>query len=499
MANKVIIIGAGPAGLTAAYELLTKTNLIPVIFEKTPEIGGISKTVNYKGNRIDIGGHRFFSKSTVVMEWWKKFFPHEDNSKDESNPEKSNNVLLIRRRLSRILYLRKFFDYPIRLSKTTLLNLGFVRVIKIMVSYLKAVLFKQKPEKTLEDFLINRFGKELYNTFFKSYTEKVWGVPCNEISKEWGTQRIKGLSVTKTLIHAVKTLLLKKRDIAQQELETSLIAQFLYPKYGPGQFWEFIASEIEKMGGKIYMNHEFVEFEKSGSQIISCTSRNTFNNELIKFNADYFFSTMPVSDLMVGLEAPQDIKEIAAGLIYRDFITVGILLKNLKKENGGSLKDNWIYIQEKDVNVGRIQLFNNWSPYMVQDSNTFWIGMEYFCFEGDRLWSLTDTDFMTMAIGELIKIGLIKKTEDVLDSTIIRMPKTYPCYFGSYKHFHKVIDYVSTINNLFLIGRNGMHKYNNQDHSMLTAIKGVENIINNVKSKDNIWEINTEEEYNEEK
>ncbi|HEY4787788.1 MAG TPA: NAD(P)-binding protein, partial [Bacteroidales bacterium] len=360
MANNVIIIGAGPAGLTAAYELLTKTDLVPIIFEKTSEIGGISKTVNYKGNRIDIGGHRFFSKSTIVMEWWGKFFPYEDKSKDESNPEKSHNVLLIRNRLSRILYLRKFFDYPITLSKNTLVNLGFARVIKIMLSYLRSVLFKQKPEKTLEDFLINRFGKELYNTFFKSYTEKVWGVPCNNISKEWGTQRIKGLSVTKTLVHAVKNIISKNKSVDQKEVETSLIAQFLYPKYGPGQFWEFIASEIEKMGGKIYMNHEFVEFEKSGNQIVTCMARNTINNELIKLSADYFFSTMPVSELMAGLDAPQNVKEIAAGLVYRDFITVGLLLKDFKKENGKTLKDNWIYIQEKDVNVGRIQLFNNW-------------------------------------------------------------------------------------------------------------------------------------------
>jgi protoporphyrinogen oxidase len=498
-----VIIGGGPAGLTAAYELLTKTDIVPVVLEATSDLGGISKTVNYKGNRMDIGGHRFFSKSDVVMNWWLSVFPVVDTTVDPFAEVKDDKVLLIRNRLSRILFLRKFFDYPISLTLKTIRNLGLWRIIKIGFSYCWSVMFKRKPEKSLEDFFINRFGVELYKTFFKSYTEKVWGVPCSQISPEWGGQRIKGLSVTKTLLHAFKSIFVKSADIQQKNIETSLISRFLYPKYGPGQLWSEVAEKIVAKGGKIIMQHEVVGIDIQDGKIKACTARNHSDESLATFECDYLFSTMPVSDLIksMGNSVPSEIQRVASGLMYRDFITVGVLLDKVAIRDKGSdnnLKDNWIYIQERDVKVGRIQIFNNWSPYMVADPSKVWIGMEYFCFEGDELWNMTEQQFSDFAISELQKINFANKS-DVIDSVVIKVPKTYPCYFGSYDEFDKVIAYVNQFENLFLVGRNGMHKYNNQDHSMLTAIVAVENIINNDTRKDNLWKINLEDDYHEEK
>lgn len=525
MDKNAIIIGAGPAGLTAAYELITKTDIKPIILEKSGDIGGISKTVNYKGNRIDIGGHRFFSKSDVVMNWWRNImpiqsapskddveisqkYPNYDNHKQMDangvDPQTTNDVMLYRNRLSRIFFLRKFFDYPVSLSGKTISNLGFVKIIKIGISYLWIRLFPVKNEKSLEDFFINRFGKELYSIFFKDYTEKVWGASCSKISSEWGAQRIKGLSITKTIIHAIKSLFKKENSIEQKEIDTSLIGQFLYPKLGPGSMWESVAQTIKEKGGKILMNSEVLKLEQNNSQIQKIVFKQ--NGELKELSADYYFSTMPVKDLIAGMNnVPDDIKKIATGLQYRDFITVGLLLKKLKIKNNTKIPtlnkiipDNWIYIQERDVKVGRIQIFNNWSPYMVKDEDNVWIGLEYFCNEGDELWSMKDDEFIQFAINEVCKIDIIEK-EDVIDSTLIRMEKTYPAYFGSYAEFDKIKDFVNGLDNLYLIGRNGMHKYNNADHSMLTAIVAVENIIHGKKSKENIWNINTEEDYHEEK
>jgi protoporphyrinogen oxidase len=497
-----LIIGAGPAGLTAAYELLEKTDIIPVIIETTSDIGGISKTVNYKGNRIDIGGHRFFSKSDTVMEWWQKILAIEDQK--ENNPDKKDNVFLLRNRLSRILFLRKFYDYPITLSLDTIKKLGFLRIFKIGVSYFWSVLFKRKPEKSLEDFFINRFGKELYNTFFKSYTEKVWGVPCSEISPSWGGQRVKGLSVTKTLLHAVKSIFKKSTDgIEQKDVETSLIAKFLYPKYGPGHLWTVVAETIESKGGKIMFLHNAEKIEWQGNKVTGCVVKNMTTGEFQTIECDYLFSTMPVKELIaaMGNNVPAEVRKVSEGLIYRDFITVGVLLNKVivkDSKNEGDLKDNWIYIQERDVKVGRIQIFNNWSPYMVADSSKTWIGMEFFCFEGDEMWNMSEKDFTQFAIDELEKINFAQKS-DVVDTVVIKMKKTYPCYFGTYDDFDKIIHFAEGVENLFMVGRNGMHKYNNQDHSMLTAITAVQNIINNNTSKENLWAINLEEEYHEEK
>lgn len=516
MKKQAIIIGAGPAGLTAAYELLKRTDIIPVILEKSGDIGGISKTVNYKGNRIDIDGHRFFSKSDRVMNWWFNIMPVQMNGKDtltiayqqksrEISPaggageEDPDKVMLVRKRLSRIYFLRKFFAYPIQLSLDTLRKLGLYATISILFSYLQAQLFPRKPERHLEDFMINRFGRSLYRLFFKDYTEKVWGMPCDAIAAEWGAQRIKGISVRKVIEHAVRSVRRPAgKDIAQKDTETSLIEQFLYPKFGPGQLWEEVARQVEAMNGKIFLHHTVKRLytRENEALIAGIAAVNDITGETIYLEGDYFFSTMPVQELIGGLDGmvPDNVKETAAGLQYRDFITAGILLKRLSQE----LKDTWIYIQEKDVKVGRLQLFNNWSPFMVKDPETVWVGMEFFCNQTDAFWNLPDVEILQLAIEELEKIGLATK-DDVLDGTVLRMEKTYPAYFGSYDQFDRIRDYTDRFENLFLIGRNGMHKYNNSDHSMLTAMVAVDNICAGIRDKANIWAINTEQEYHEEK
>ncbi|MET3888281.1 NAD(P)/FAD-dependent oxidoreductase [Niastella sp. OAS944] len=523
--KKAIIIGAGPAGLTAAYELLTRTNIKPIILERSGDIGGISKTVNYKGNRIDIGGHRFFSKSDRVMDWWFRFMPLETTTEGEVNinyqnrsralyttgasgtaPLDKDKVMLLRRRLSRIYFLRQFFNYPLNLSPNTLRKLGILLTMKIGFSYTFARLFPRRKERTLEDFMINRFGKTLYKTFFKDYTEKVWGVNCNEISAEWGAQRIKGVSITKAVAHALKRKKKDDRDIAQKNVETSQIERFLYPKHGPGQLWEEVARQIESMGGEIIFHQKVTSIANHKDGVSAIQSIHSQTGETKSWEGDYFFSTMPVNELIGGMSGnvPNDVKEVAAGLLYRDFITVGLLLKQFStqdKATGGfkklSLEDTWIYVQEKDVKVGRLQLFNNWSPFLVKDPATSWIGMEYFCNKEDDFWNLSEEVIKETAIIELEKIGLARK-EDVLDATVLRMEKTYPAYFGTYDRFDVIRNFVDSLPNLYLIGRNGMHKYNNSDHSMLTAMTAVDNIVAGIADKSNIWSINTEMEYHEE-
>lgn len=530
-----IIIGAGPAGLTAAYELLDKTEIVPRIFEATADIGGISKTAVYKGNRIDIGGHRFFSKSDRVMAWWQNLLPLQGApARDDRllerclplagechvrdlqgnapevlpapDPEVADRVMLVRRRLSRIFFLRKFFSYPITLSRETLGNLGPLRTARIGVSYLRSLLAPVREEKSLEDFFINRFGRELYRTFFKDYTEKVWGLSCQQIKPAWGAQRVKGLSITRALIHALKRMLNPEEGIAQQGVETSLIGQFLYPKFGPGQMWEFAAEAIERCGGRIALRSPVVGMETDGDRIVAVKVRCEKTGQISRHAGDYFFSSMPVRDLIaaMGTMVPQQVQDVAAGLKYRDFITVGLLLRKLKIKNETSQKtlnslipDNWIYIQEPDVKLGRIQIFNNWSPYLVIDPDTVWIGLEYFCSEGDDLWSMADDAMLRFAVAELARIDIIDSA-DLLDGTVLRMPKAYPAYFGSYEQFDIVREYTDRFSNLFLIGRNGMHRYNNADHSMLTAMTAVENIIAGRTDKSNIWQVNTEDEYHEE-
>ena len=514
MEKKAIIIGAGPAGLTSAYELVTRTNIKPIILERSFEIGGISRTVVHNGNRMDIGGHRFFSKSELVMNWWQHILPVQGfPAKDElvdfktpndqgPDPEITDRVMLIRKRVSRIFFLRKFFDYPISINWKTMSSLGLVKLFKIGWTYFYVRLFPIKHENSLEDFFINRFGKERYETFFKDYTEKVWGVPCSKISSEWGAQRIKGLSITKAIRHAIRSLFIKPRDIAQEKTETSLIEQFMYPKLGPGHLWETVAKIVENKGGQLIYGANVNGFEINDSSITTIQYLDIKTNASKQLSGDYVFSSMPVKHLIRGFkkQAPEVVHKTAEGLQYRDFITVGLLLEKLQLHTveGKIISDNWIYIQENDVKLGRLQIFNNWSPYLVKDENNVWLGLEYFCNKGDELWNMSEEAYIEFGKSELYKLDIIDKN-DVLDATMIRVPKAYPAYFGTYKDFNKIREFTDRISNLFLIGRNGMHKYNNQDHSMLTAIAAVNNIISNNASKENIWSINVEKDYHEEK
>lgn len=526
----VIIIGAGPAGLTAAYEILTKTNLRPVILEATNEIGGISKTVKYHGNRMDLGGHRFFSKSDTVMNFWKQIMPLQGApSKDdillnrevpleESGPDPQNEdrVMLVRHRVSRIFYLRKFFDYPISMKPATFINMGLFRTVYAGMGYLWSVVFKRR-EETLRDFMINRFGVPLYKMFFEDYTRKVWGRDPKDISASWGKQRIKGISLTRALLAALKKIGGKNSsDIAQKEVETSLIEQFIYPKKGPGQLWETVAEDVIKMAKEKFGNdYQALRMNSPVSNLH--IQNNTVHSVSVlhedglseEFSAQNVISSMPIKDLVGGITGeavPENAAQIAKELPYRDFITVGLLLKKLNIKNSTNIKtvgnivpDCWIYIQERDVKLGRLQIFNNWSPYMTEDlENTVWIGLEYFCNEGDSLWNMSDETFIDFAVDELVHIGVIDK-DAVLDSVRVKVKKAYPAYFGSYEQFDVVQKYLDSITNLYCVGRNGQHRYNNMDHSMLCAMEAVKLISEGSQDKSSLWKVNAEQEYHESK
>jgi protoporphyrinogen oxidase len=475
--------------------------------------------VNYHGNRIDIGGHRFFSKNQRVMQWWQEVMPLQGApaaddlllqrmppcALDGPDPQKQDRVMLQRNRVSRIFYLRNFFDYPISLKWQTFANMGLWRTLKAGVGYLWAQIHKRQ-ETSLENFYINRFGKPLYSMFFEDYTEKVWGVHPSKLGADWGAQRVKGLSVFAILKDMFMKRFSKKAD--NQKVETSLIESFIYPKYGPGQLWEAVAHDVQAAGGDIRMKQEVVGVNVEQNRVKSVTIRSNDGLESV-MPCDYFLSSMPLKDLVAairGVDVPADVKKIAAELPYRDFITVGLLVDKLKIENSTKIKtlhnrvpDTWIYIQERDVKIGRLQVFNNWSPYMVADfENKVWIGLEYFCSEGDELWEMTDQKFIAMAIDELTRIGIIAK-EDVEDAVRIKVKKAYPSYFGSYYQLDTVKQYLDSIENLFCIGRNGQHRYNNMDHSMLTAIEAVAAIHANSTDKRAIWSVNTETAYHETK
>ncbi len=514
--KKVIIIGAGPAGLTAGYELLKDQDnqYEVIILEEENQVGGISKTVRYNGNRMDIGGHRFFSKDENVMDFWKELMPiqgapsYDDKKlnrekplvKDGPDPEKEDKVMLVRDRVSRIYYLKKFFDYPVSLKLETFTNMGLIRTIKAGFSYLKSI-FVKKKETSLENFYINRFGKVLYGMFFEKYTEKLWGRHPSVISADWGSQRVKGLSITAV----IKDMFRKIFNPKSNKVETSLIEQFWYPKYGPGQLWENLADEIEKNGGKILKQHSVQKINLKENKITSVEC--VCDGKIEVFEGDIFISSMPLKDLVEDMKeepVPEDIKNIATGLPYRDFMTVGLLLKKLDLKNktkiktlGNIVPDCWIYVQEPDVKLGRIQIFNNWSPYMVSNpEKNVWIGLEYFCNEGDEYWNMSDEEFTKFAIKELVSMGVIEES-DVLDSHRERVKKAYPAYFDTYSEIDKLIEYLNGFENLYCVGRNGQHRYNNMDHSMVTAMETVKNIKNNIKTKDNIWKVNTEKEYHE--
>ena len=521
----VVIAGAGPAGLTAALELLRRSDLVPLVFDPDEQVGGISKTVAYRGNRMDLGGHRFFSKSDWVMRWWQDILPvapvgdggdgpiqlaYQGRSRDFTAarvaPASADSVMLVRQRLSRIFYRRRFFDYPLKLNAGTIANMGLLETARIGLSYTRARLSRRQPESSLEDFLINRFGERLYRTFFKDYTEKVWGVPCREISAEWGAQRIKGLSVTKALAHALKSPFRSGLDTAQRRTETSLIERFLYPKLGPGQMWDEVAKRILAQGGEIGLCQRVTAVERSDTQITAVTVRDEFTGASRRIPCDHFVSTMPVRDLTAMLR-PDDasVVRIAEQLPYRDFMTAGLLVRRMRGSAGradasvrqnGMPPDNWIYIQEPDVKIGRLQVFNNWSEGLVADPATIWLGLEYFCRESDELWSMEDGRFLDFAARELEKIGMLDRSE-VLDGTVVRVPKAYPAYFGEYSRFGKIREYLDRYANLYPVGRNGMHRYNNQDHSMLAANAAVDSILGRGVGKAAIWGINAEDTYHE--
>ena len=512
----VIIIGAGPAGITAAYELSKDKKYKVTVLEEFEDVGGISKTIQYKQNRMDIGGHRFFSKDESIMNFWKEIMPLQGEKsfddkvlerpaelvKDGPDPEKEDNVMLIRHRISRIYYDRKFFDYPIEIKLETFKNMGLKKTIQAGCSYLKSSIFKRK-EESLEDFYINRFGKVLYQMFFEKYTEKVWGRHPSQISPDWGKQRAKGLSVATILKDMVYKVLKIKNN---KNAETSLIERFWYPKYGPGQLWERLAEMAEQNGVTIKRGYKVQKIIKENGKIKSVIC--LYDGKEEEFIGDIFISSMPLKDLVENIEkekAPENILHIASHLPYRDFITIGILVDKLKIKNETTIKtlgnivpDCWIYVQEPDVKVGRIQIFNNWSPYLVEKpEENVWLGLEYFCNENDALWNMSEQDFKNMAINELKKIGIIEDTAIVQDAHMEKIKKAYPAYFDTYAKMDELINYLNGIENLYCIGRNGQHRYNNMDHAMLTAIEAAKDIMENRKDKSNIWKVNTEKEYHE--
>ena len=513
--KKALIIGAGPAGLTAAYELLTKSKDIEVIvFEESDCFGGISKTVNYKGNRMDMGGHRFFSKIPEVNAWWDHMLPMQGHptyddiilnrsmplTKGGPDPEKEDRVMLTRHRVSRILFDTKFYDYPISLKPETFRNFGFLTTLKVGFSYLGSM-FHKLPETNLENFYINRFGRKLYSMFFEYYTENLWGRHPSEIDASWGAQRVKGLSIV-AIIKDIFGKIFKKKN---RKVETSLIEEFKYPKLGPGELWDVTAAEVEKLGGTIIKNARVTKIHKNAENRLTGVTYVKDGKE-VQVDGDYVISSMPVKDLVGGMnDVPADAAGIAAGLPYRDYMTLGVLVPKINLVNKTDIKtinnivpDCWVYVQDRNVKLGRFQIYNNWSPYMIKDlEHTVWIGLEYFVNEGDEYWNMTEEEFAKIGVSEMVKLGLIDSPEVVLDVHMEKVKKAYPAYFDTYDEMGRLVDYLSSIENLYCVGRNGQHRYNNIDHSMVTSFEAVKNILTGSKDKKNIWSVNTEQEYHE--
>ena len=513
--KKALIIGAGPAGLTAAYELLTKSKDIEVVvFEESDCFGGISKTVNYKGNRMDMGGHRFFSKIPEVYAWWDHMLPMQGHptyddiilhrpmpvAEGGPDPEKEDRVMLTRHRVSRILFDTKFYDYPISLKPETFKNFGLLTTLKVGFSYLGSM-FHKLPEDNLENFYINCFGRKLYSMFFEYYTENLWGRHPSEIDASWGAQRTKGLSIMGIL----KDFFGKLFKVKNRKVNTSLIEEFKYPKLGPGQLWDVTAAEVEKLGGTIIKNAKVTRVHKNANNVLTSLTYEKDGQELT-MEGDYFISSMPVKDLVGGMnDVPADAARIAAGLPYRDYMTLGVLVPKINLVNKTNIRtvnnivpDCWVYVQDRNVKLGRFQIYNNWSPYMIKDlEHTVWIGLEYFVNEGDEYWNMTEEEFAKIGVSEMIKLGLIDSPDVVLDVHMEKVKKAYPAYFDTYDEIDRLVDYLSSIENLYCVGRNGQHRYNNIDHSMVTSFEAVKNILTGSKDKKNIWSVNTEQEYHE--
>lgn len=490
--KKIVIIGAGPAGLTAGVEILRKNSQYQVvILEESGFMGGISKTVNCDGNRMDMGGHRFFTKNKKVMDWWKDMLPAD---------------FLVRKRVSHIYYRKHFFDYPVKMNFTTIKNLGLVTMLQAGFSYLKSCIRKRK-ENSLEDFYINRFGKKLYSIFFEGYTEKLWGRHPSQISPDWGAQRVKGLSVSAV----IKDMFGKVFHGRKRDVETSLIETFYYPKYGPGQMWEAAAETFKSLGGEIWCGCKVTGLTQADGRISRVSYEQ--NGETKYLEPDVVFSGMAVKDLVAAMnDVPERIGKIASGLPYRDFVTVGLLVDRASvkkvsygKKNSGKkrkpalLPDCWIYVQERAVKMGRIQIFNNWSPYLVKDAeNTVFLGLEYFCKEGDAMWSMSPEEWRNFVTKELIQMGILSSGAKIRLSHCEKVKKAYPAYFDTYAEMPKLRRWLDGIGNLYCIGRNGQHRYNNMDHSMLTAMTAVDCLFDEKKDRKAIWQVNTEKEYHEE-
>ena len=469
--HQVVVIGAGPAGLTAAYELV-KRGLKPVVLEKDPQyVGGLARTVQYRGFRFDIGGHRFFSKSREIEALWEEICGED---------------FLRRPRKSRIFYRGKFFDYPLR-PGNALGGLGLVESARCIASYLQSRLNQVHPERSFEDWVVNRFGRRLYEIFFRTYTEKVWGVPCRAISADWASQRIKGLS----LLAAILNALLPRFQRSKAAVVKTLIDSFRYPRLGPGMMWELCRDRIVAQGGSVLMGQSVTAVRHAGKRVLGIETQSA-DGRRTTLTGTHFLSSMPLRELMECWDPapPADVLEAARALSYRDFIQVALIVRS-----SGMFPDNWIYVHSPSVKVGRIQNFRAWSEDMVPRAGYSCLGLEYFCSEGDALWTMSDGKLVALATAELEQMGLAR-SDQVEDGCAVRARKAYPVYDDHYReHVLTIRRYIEQFPNIQVAGRNGMHKYNNQDHSMMTALLAARNILG---EHYNLWSVNTDAEYLEE-
>ena len=468
-ADTTVIIGAGPAGLTAAHELSAAGRPVVVVEQDPQHVGGIARTVSYKGFRFDIGGHRFFSKNAEIEQLWRDIL---------------GDRMLERERLSRIYYRGRFFKYPLE-TWDALSQLGIFQSAACMLSYMAARVWPRREIRSFEDWVVNAFGRRLYETFFRSYTEKVWGIPCSEISADWAAQRIKDLSM-RVLIRRALGLGSRNGPVIK-----TLIDRFRYPLHGPGEMWEQLAKTVQSRGTVLKMGESVAAIQRQRGGVTSITTTSADGQHT--YAGSHFISTMPIRELIGALDppAPPEVAEAARSLRYRDFITVALIL-----DEPELFPDNWIYIHEPGVSVGRIQNFKNWSPGMVPDPRYTVLGLEYFCFDSDSMWSAPDADLVALGTRELAKLGLAKEAQ-VVDGTVVRQRAAYPVYDGEYRRAVDVIrDFIEReIPNLQLAGRNGMHKYNNQDHAMMTALMAARNIMG---ASYDLWRVNSDALYLEE-